>query len=120
MRRALASLLLTVMSLPLVAAPLFVGALPSVPACCLRNGQHHCQAAGTGSSSGSSAVVSARCPLWPVPAIASRQLKAPLPGVAVQTSSPFLSQQGLFTSHLRRFPAAADSIKKRGPPSLLD
>jgi len=121
MRRALALLLLAVLSFPLIAAPLFVEALPGVPACCRRSGQHHCEAAGTGSANNSPAATSARCPSWPGPAIASRQLKAPLPAVAVQTSSPLLSQPGLFTSHARPFRAAVkDSIKKRGPPSLLD
>jgi hypothetical protein len=121
MRRALASFLLAVIGVPLIGVPLLVESLPAAPACCLRNGQHHCEAAGMGSSSESPAVVSARCPLWPVPAVASRQLKAPLPAVAVQGSSPLLSQPGLFTSRQRRFPAAAkDPIKKRGPPPPLD
>jgi hypothetical protein len=120
MRRALASLLLAVMSFPLVAAPLFVETLPGVPACCRRNGQHHCEAAGAGSSSGGAAVASARCPLWPGPAIAPHELKAPLPAVGVKTCSPLPSQPWLFSSRPHRvYAAAKDPSKKRGPPFLL-
>ena len=121
MRRALASLLLAVMSFPLVAAPFFVEALPGVPACCRRNGQHHCETAGTGSSSDAPVAASARCPLWPGPAIAPREVKAPLPAAAVKTAAPLRAQPGLFRSQPRPLRLAAkDSIKKRGPPSLFD
>jgi hypothetical protein len=121
MRRALATFLLAVMSFPLVGAPLFVQALPGVPACCLRNGQHHCEAAGIGSFSGGPAVVSARCPLWPGPAIASREIRTPLPAARPQIGSPLLRRPAFFASCPRPFrPTAKDSSKKRGPPFLLD
>ena len=121
MRRTFATLLLAVISFPLIGAPLFAQTLPSVPACCLRNGQHHCEATGVGSSSGGPAVVSARCPLWPGPAIASRELKTPLPVARLQTGSPLLWQPAFFASSPRPFRAAAKGTpNKRGPPLLLD
>jgi hypothetical protein len=120
MRRALATFLLAVMSFPLVGAPLFVQALPGVPACCLRNGQHHCEAAGIGSPSGGPAVVSARCPLWPGPAIASRELRR-LPAARFQIGSLLLRRRAFFASYPGAFRATAkDSPNKRGPPFLLD
>ena len=121
MRRALATFLLAVMSFPLVGAPLFVQALPGVPACCLRNGRHHCEAAGMGSASRGPAVVSARCPLWPGPAIASRQPKTPLPAAPLQIGSQLLRRPAFFASYPGPFRAAAKhSPSKRGPPFLLD
>jgi hypothetical protein len=43
MRRLLASLLLVLISLSLVSPLLASAATSNVPACCLRNGRHHCE-----------------------------------------------------------------------------
>jgi hypothetical protein len=43
MRRLLASLLLVLISLSLVSPVLASAAKSDVPACCLRNGKHHCE-----------------------------------------------------------------------------
>jgi len=43
MRRLLASLLLVLISLSLVSPVLASAAQSDVPACCLRNGKHHCE-----------------------------------------------------------------------------
>jgi hypothetical protein len=46
MRRALASLLLATISFPLIAGTLFADLESKVPACCRRNGAHHCSMTG--------------------------------------------------------------------------
>jgi hypothetical protein len=120
MRRVLATFLLAVMSFPLVGAPLFVQALPGVPACCLRNGRHHCEAAGMGSSSGGPTVVSARCPLWPGPAITSHELRRLLPAARFQIGLPVLRRPSFFAYPGPFRTTAKVSPNKRGPPFLLD
>jgi len=52
MRRLLASLLLVLISLSLVSPVLASAAKPDVPACCLRNGRHHCEMGAEVSTNG--------------------------------------------------------------------
>jgi len=46
MRRALAALLVSVFSFSLIGPALFASADSSVPACCRRDGKHHCSMSG--------------------------------------------------------------------------
>lgn len=52
MRRFLASLLLVLISFSLVSPVLAATAKPDLPACCLRNGKHHCMMGATVSTIG--------------------------------------------------------------------
>jgi hypothetical protein len=52
MRRVLACLLLVLISLSLVSPALASAAKPDVPACCLRNGKHHCEMGAEVSTNG--------------------------------------------------------------------
>ncbi|HVV45274.1 MAG TPA: hypothetical protein VHC72_08700 [Bryobacteraceae bacterium] len=52
MRRLLASLLLVVFSLSLISPALASAAKSNLPACCLRNGKHHCEMAAEVSTHG--------------------------------------------------------------------
>jgi hypothetical protein len=52
MRRLLASLLLVIISLSLVSPVLASAAKSDLPACCLRNGKHHCEMGAEISSHG--------------------------------------------------------------------
>lgn len=68
MRRAPASLLLAVIGLPLITPLLLADARSQLPACCRRDGKHHCAMAAmiahTAEGPGF-AVSAARCPLFP-------------------------------------------------------
>ena len=61
MRRLLASLLLVLISLSLVSPVLASAAKSDVPACCLRNGKHHCEM-GTEISTHGKPGLRAHCP----------------------------------------------------------
>jgi DNA-binding transcriptional LysR family regulator len=61
MRRLLASLLLVLISLSLVSPVLASAAKSDVPACCLRNGKHHCEMGAEISTHGKPGL-RARCP----------------------------------------------------------
>ncbi len=66
MRRTLASLLLALFSFPLIGAPIaLANQSPEVPACCQRDGKHHCSRTdgATSAPSSGSALVST-CPLF--------------------------------------------------------
>ncbi|HEU5022445.1 MAG TPA: hypothetical protein VFT60_11150 [Bryobacteraceae bacterium] len=61
MRRLLASLLLVVISLSLVSPVLASAAKSDLPACCLRNGKHHCEMGAEVSTQGKPGL-RANCP----------------------------------------------------------
>ena len=82
MRRALALFLLTLFSLSLIAPILFANTVSTLPACCRRNGKHHCGRADR----------SAEARIRNEPALKAIQPKCPLfPGSAVApVSSPII------------------------------
>ena len=82
MRRALATFLVAMFSLPLIAPVLLADTDSNLPACCRRGGQHHCamsniadQSFGTGMRA-----VQPRCPLFPKTGSAGISLENGLPG----------------------------------------
>jgi hypothetical protein len=118
MRRALAIFLMVGFSLPLI-APLFVSAAAasSLPACCRRDGKHHCMMDQGPSRTRS---VTEKCP-W-----------VPFAGTALMTPHAMAAAHNAFASAGLTGPAAmvgdalagyrisADRTRcKRGPPSLL-
>jgi hypothetical protein len=122
MRRALASLLLAIFSVPLIAPALSADAELNLPECCRRGGKHHCammmdQAPVTGVSLRS---IQPRCPLYPgAPATPAGEFVAVLkssrtifgaaashPAICVRTKA------GYRVSFSR-------SSQKRGPPVVL-
>lgn len=127
LRRLLTILLLAVIGLPL-AAPLFAATLDSassLPACCRRDGKHHCMGlranAGPGATSAFSGPVflapKANCPCAPTlpTAIHHDVFAAPPPATlstVVQTHDTAIAQVEcqLRISHSR-------SRQKRGPPA---
>lgn len=118
MNRAIASFLLAVISLPLIAAVVWTDRFSSRPACCRRDGKHHCEMAGMHSSDDNPVVVASKCQSWPRPAVAALHLHAP-PSAGAETDSLLPSYTVFFRSQQRRFCAAKGSTKKRGPPFLL-
>jgi len=121
MRRALSVLLLIVMSFPLLAGG-FVSA-QDVPACCRRDGRHHCASMTADAESNGPAVaaVQTKCPCYPKAAStgASR-----LTSVACTKSielAPQAESAGLGDCRFAFSPSfAIDSEQKRGPPSRFN
>jgi hypothetical protein len=125
MRRALASLLLATISFPLIAATLLVDSEPKVPACCRRNGAHHCSmpvqtAEQSGDSTGPQITSVARCAAWPKAETPFTNFESAAPGAGYSAQAPVANWTAnrsiQFNPTCRRF----DSVRKRGPPSWLD
>lgn len=120
MRRALSTLLLLALSLPVVAPPFISGSAESaLPACCRRHGAHHCAMGGASVavSSGSRAIAPI-CPysrighgplMLPhafVPRTAARIASAELPGAVIAEA-----EAGYRISSIR-------TRQERGPPAV--
>lgn len=124
MRRLLAILLLAVFGLP-YASVLFAqeGAETGLPACCRKNGKHHCamsQLQSSGAQQGERiSMVAEKCPYAPaVPAAAHLSLfAAPLSaGVFAElVHHPAIHEQ----THAKYRISRDRSRQKRGPPSLI-
>jgi hypothetical protein len=112
---------LLLFSYPLI-APAFASGLDeaSLPACCRRNGRHHCDMSGMGvEQNDRNTSVSARCPYCPqataivlqstMAAISRRTLFA---GMIFQPAASAQAEAGFRISFSR-------SRQKRGPPQLL-
>jgi hypothetical protein len=117
-RRWLAILLVAVFSLPLV-TPAFSGdSDTNMPACCRRNGKHHCAETGAGSpQSGQGFRSTARCPSYP-------RVVLPFGGPCVfplQANSTqaleHTSAQRLRQAHTSLGTSDSRAHQKRGPPS---
>ncbi|MDR3701248.1 MAG: hypothetical protein P4L56_16495 [Candidatus Sulfopaludibacter sp.] len=118
MRRALASLLLVLFSFSLIAPALRADAGPDLPACCRRDGKHHC-AMGSGNAAGA-LVFGARCPSYPgsaaYPAGANVAVVKSSAAVFAAPASYPASQRHTVAWHCI---APGRSHQKRGPPAPL-
>jgi hypothetical protein len=121
MRRTLASILLTLLSFPLI-APLLANTDSSLPTCCRRNGKHHCSMMSMGSPSPGPAVrtIQPKCPYYP----AANTIPGE-PAVALLGISPAVFPL-LFSRPAGQARAAAGyrisfsrSRQMRGPPPSL-
>ena len=122
MRRALVMLLVAVFSLPLIAPLLASGPDDaSLPACCRRNGKHHCAMAGlTVAVPSKYPTFSEKCPWTP---FTRASLMLPH-GLALRASAARVGRAGGSASTIGEAEAgyriSADRTRcKRGPPSLL-
>jgi hypothetical protein len=123
MRRFLAILLLCVFGLPL-ASPLFVAAADQdagLPACCRRNGVHHCFMTGmesSGHSHGTQLIaLREKCPAYPAATTTIRHN-----GATLVAESPSFSPHPARPAEISEKPtltaAALDLARhERGPPS---
>jgi hypothetical protein len=128
MRRVPAILLVFLFSFSLIAPTLFVDAESNLPACCRRDGKHHCgmldrdmaDLAQTPPSGPAADALRAKCPLFPSggavlpnPEVALLATCQPAGiSIASQIASPAQADAGYRISFNR-------SHRKRGPPSLL-
>ncbi|HTV16047.1 MAG TPA: hypothetical protein VME68_15105 [Acidobacteriaceae bacterium] len=123
MRRALAIFLLVGFSLPLI-APLLASTPDgaSLPACCRRNGKHHCMmgAAAMGNAPSRDATVAERCPYALFSGVTLM-----LPHALAATHRPIESADlagpaATVREALTGYRISADRTRqKRGPPSFL-
>jgi len=120
-RRIFAIVLLALLSFPLISPALLAyDADSKLPACCRRNGSHHCSIVAQQSRSAGPAIETGRCPAFPV--------AAALPGNPAATS-PGVSQAifcGLVSHPASRPQAEAlcriaysRAGQKRGPPTSI-
>jgi hypothetical protein len=118
MRRLAAHLALVSIWLGSLTPFLAAAETSNLHACCLRNGMHHCQGAGSDSSSSSTEFRATRaaCPYaTPLPltnfsGLEASQFSLPSPGVAA-----FIAAQ----SSQPAFFSAVYTLSARGPPVLL-
>jgi hypothetical protein len=125
-RRLLSLVLLAVFSLPLILPALALGQDPesNLPACCRRNGAHHCrmseqemQALLNGHHF---TTVHSKCPLFPAPPITLHQQD-----LSFGSMSPVLLESpaslALKTAQIAAWARAAEAgaRHKRGPPAIL-
>lgn len=99
--------------------PAFATPNLTVPACCRKNGQHHCMMAQPGASGPAVSSIAAKCPCFPRATVAS------------QAQSVAASNSSAIFAGLVRHPAGSPqseaacrisydrSRQKRGPPSLI-
>lgn len=125
-RRALASVLLSLLSFPLISALLLANTLQDLPACCRRAGSHHCammqqeDAVSDADGAATLKAVSSKCPLFP----GSVSLSA-MADVFTCPSSIRLEAPAIRTSPVAnvvvRDTGSSDSAAngKRGPPSFI-
>jgi hypothetical protein len=122
MRRVPAILLVFLFSFPLIAPALFTDGESNLPACCRRDGKHHCGMADMAQSPSSGAAIDAlraKCPMFPsggavLPHSGAVLLATTQPaGVSIvgQLAAPAHAKAGYRTSSNHSHP-------KRGPPSL--
>jgi hypothetical protein len=120
MRRTLAMLLVLVFSLPLV-APAFVSTAKAseLPACCRRNGAHHCAMSDVSVAvPAHDRTISSNCPYWP-----AGHLRLMMPH-AVATQPAVVARHAAHPAEVVREAEAGYRIsfertrQKRGPPAL--
>jgi hypothetical protein len=120
MRRLLAILLIAAFGFPAV-APLFAQGqdLEShLPACCRRNGAHHCAMGDTSNSN--APTVSERCPSFPQPgAVASHLRIAALTTTQPLIKLPLATQSATARAETQRRLSRERTRQKRGPPAAL-
>ena len=125
MRRVSAILLVFVFSFSLIAPALFADAESNLPACCRRDGKHHCgmmdrDMAEAPSSGLAVAALHVKCPFFPNAAAVVPHSEAALPA-ASQTAAVSIGVR--IVSRARAAAGCSVSFgrshRKRGPPSLL-
>ena len=126
MRRALAFLLAALFSFELIAPALLASAASDLPACCRRNGKHHCAMADMDGSGGMPAgpslkALQPKCTFFPktaaVPACSSNVVLSVAPVVGAPN---LMGSATAAPDDNRSLTALPGSVRKRGPPSNLD
>lgn len=118
MRRLLAILLLAAFGLPTV-APLLAqtqDADRNLPACCRRNGAHHC-AMSMAAQNSNSPTVSGRCPAFPQPAAVANLIPAAFFATHPGIKLPITTQSAVTRAETQRRISRERTRHTRGPPT---
>ena len=121
MRRVLASLLVAMFSFALIAPAVFASDPDSkLPACCRRDGKHHCGMMSHTESHGGPAAKTARCDLFPSGGDVIASQIAGLPGIARAIFTGFFSRPAALahTETVSRI-SYSQAGQKRGPPAYF-
>jgi hypothetical protein len=118
MRRFLAILLLAAFGLPTVAPLLAQTQDPdrNLPACCRRNGAHHC-ALSIAAQAGNAPVVSARCPVFPQHAAVATVTAAAFLATHPSIKLPLTTQSRAARAEAQRHLSRERTHHTRGPPT---
>jgi hypothetical protein len=123
MRRALASLLLVLIGLPLSTPLLLAGPRPELPACCRRGGKHHCEMAAMDNPPAPAAPtigsLQAKCRFYPKPGALPAYPRAGIFVVwgRIVPADPLHAQVDRLNCRHPRL-ATRDTERKRGPPAF--
>ncbi|MBI2689005.1 MAG: hypothetical protein HYX27_22105 [Acidobacteria bacterium] len=122
MRRYTAILvLLAAISLSLVSPLLWAGTRKELPACCRRDGNHHCaRQSGQPAESGVHIAAASTCPLFPTGKSAPASAQHGIAALALSTASASLTVHTTIMGAPTRTPfdSSFRAPQQRGPPSL--
>lgn len=120
MRRAFAVLLLALFSFPLIAPALSTSDRQStLPACCRRDGKHHCEMMAMQLDEATPSLKSAPCTLFPRSAMGPADLGTGLaPSRPLRGVTLIRSRAPLLRAILPRAAGQHRAWPKRGPPSF--
>lgn len=123
-RRAIAASLLFVMSLPLMTMAEFAQPQSKLPACCRRDGKHHCSmmdARDMPSDSTSSAIKAAKtkCASFPISLAAHTGSAIHAAPVLTFDAPAVFPRNGIKQTEARYRMSFSRTRQKRGPPSFL-
>jgi hypothetical protein len=121
MRRSVAILVSLLFSWMLI-LPVFAPSTESnLPACCRKNGEHHCMTPDSDGLSGSSvAAVKAKCPSFPQLLSVSSQWQLASPSTAAGVFAGIVQHPAVAPqTHAAARISSFRSNQKRGPPSFL-
>ncbi|HUO29233.1 MAG TPA: hypothetical protein VMU80_08455 [Bryobacteraceae bacterium] len=127
MRRVPAILLVCVISYSLIGPALFSGAESELPACCRRDGKHHCAMmnmdeapAGSTLSGPSIGALKARCPNFPKGGVLLPQSAPALLATAIPAHRAMVRELTIQAQAEAGYRVSVSrSHQKRGPPSFL-
>jgi hypothetical protein len=126
MRRALALILVALLSFPLIAPVLLANTASDLPACCRRDGKHHCAVVDEANqrdlpASQSVKALQPRCPLFPTTGVVPAYSKTTLLSVTPRVGAPRLFYLTIAKPNDNRPRIAlSGSVRKRGPPTSLN
>ena len=119
MRRSLATLLLLLLALPLVAPALGQPAQKQVMLCCLRGGAHHCVASATTQDAVPAPTLRAHCPACTSVAVTAHAADWIIDGNQLGVVSASSSSMRLRQVEAGYRITLKDSHHKRGPPTIV-
>jgi len=121
MRRVLAITLLIAFGSPLVIPLLASTPNPqsNLPACCRRNGLHHCAGMAATTSTGDPALKASPCANYPSPGTPLRLVTAALAAPVGPAATLLRTSSRLAVARPRAHTSISSSNQKRGPPTLL-